>query len=185
MFQKRVFIVIAVVLTASQLMAQLVLSIGVKKGELASTVSRLKDFGKLIETDETYSIIRMSLKNGASTAIATIRKDKSVLFVRNGIALSHFEDGNLNSLSLVNSTLAEMTGRNIDREKMAKILGLPPLEKMDKIKTGYYEAYRYWLEERAYPNNRVNYKAYEEGVLQRDQMPPAYGRLGDSLGTMQ
>ncbi len=176
---------IALVLAASQLMAQSVLSIGVKKGKLASTVSRLNDFGKLIETDEKYSIFRMSLTTDEAAELASIRKDKSVLFVRKGTALSHLDDTNLNSLSAVNKTIAEMKGRNSDREKMAKILGLPPLERMDKIKTGYYEAYRYWLEERAYPNNRVNYKAYEEGVVQRDQMPPAYGRLGDSLGTMQ
>jgi hypothetical protein len=184
MFQKRLLVVISLVLAGSHLMAQSVLSVGVKKGQLASAISRLDGLGKLVETDAKYSIFRLLPNPNSKALVALVRKDKSVVFVREGTALARFDDRDLNSLSNTNQILAEMKGRNSDRERMAKVLGLPPLEKMEKIKTGYYEAYRYWLEERAYPNNKVNYRAYEEGVLHREQMPPAYGRFGDSLGSM-
>lgn len=44
-------------------------------------------------------------------------------------------------------------------------------EKLEEKSTDYLEALRFYLKQRAYPNDRVNWKAYPEAIRHRDQMP--------------
>ncbi len=46
-------------------------------------------------------------------------------------------------------------------------------DREDEDGTDYYEAYLYYLQQRAYPNDRIDWRAYTRARTQRDALPPA------------
>ncbi len=75
------------------------------------------------------------------------------------------------SVQSVDRLLREWKARNEDRKTMAKALGKPEPEKTELMKTGYWDAWRFWIGDRAYPKDRVDVKAYLQALQHRDRMP--------------
>lgn len=159
------------------------LTFGVKNGQGDAALKAARSLGADLRNDGYEGIYSLRIRSDAelSAAKRKLASLKGVLFVRESRPVQDLGTTDTLSVAELRSTLSELKARNRDRERMAAHLGRK-LEKIEKVKTGYWESHLYWLEERAYPRDRIDLKAYDRGVIQRAQMAPAFGASGDSIG---
>ena len=69
--------------------------------------------------------------------------------------------------------------KDVDADAAPKGRDLLP-EKEDENGTDYYEAYQYYLQQRAYPNDTIDWRAYSAALTHREQMPVA--QIGQAGG---
>lgn len=127
--------------------------------------------------------IRLNKAISPSDAVAQLSKKRGVLFARESQPSLKPEETNILNVDELKTYIREMKARNLDRAKMARALGKPALQKTDKIKTGYLEAWLFWFEERAFPFKTIDTQAYEKAVEHRDSMDAAFANQGDGLGS--
>ena len=96
---------------------------------------------------------------------------------------------NVRSVKALKQDIARLKKAAAQREKKMqaaeaheKTIAGKPHEKDEKEEAGtdYLEAYLYYLQQRAYPNNAIDWSAYPRAVAQRERMRPAHiGGKGD------
>ncbi len=127
-------------------------------------------------------VVQLSENTNASDLVIKLQKLPFVVFARKSNPNVNAETTNVYDLDELKELISELKGRNKDREMMFKALGKPPIQKTDKIKTGYLEAWLFWFEERAFPFKTIDTMAIEKAADHRDQMEPALFGKGDGLG---
>ncbi len=162
------------------------LAVGIRPvpGALARIEKLAAPLGEIESRDSQWGAFVVRLRPGVSTesAKARLERARGVLFVRESDPHVSPEDTDLTCAASLTRLLDELKARNADREAITKAKGLPPLSKDQKIKTGYYEAWLFWLHERSYPKNRIDYAAYDRAIRHREQMPAAFGAQEDGFG---
>lgn len=165
-------------------------TVGFQSPELAkASLKRLVDsVGSIYRVNAGADTYTIRLKSGQSaTRIAKLWKGEAgVIVARVSQPDLDFTATNFNSVKGLTATIAELTAQNDDLIAMRKARGMAEPDKTEKVKTSYYESYKYWLEERAYPRDTIDWRAFQKAAAWREQMQPAGGGLdGYSAGNWQ
>ena len=128
-------------------------------------------WGKIVKFEPNFNAVSIR-PDSAKEAIQRAKSDNKVLRVRRSWPELKEGNYNLNDAADLERSMNEMKERNADREAFAKASGIT-LSKLEKIKTGYYESHLFWLQQRAYPNKRIDYSAYRQAAEHVAQMPSA------------
>lgn len=183
--KRKGLITVALVAASAVSFAQGYITVGVKQTNGAERVAQLAaPVGKVIGRDAKSGAFHVELRPGFQPAkvAAGWAKLPDVVLARPSLPNLRLDDTDFTSVAATATVLNEMNARNRDIAAIRKARGLPEPEKTDKYKTGYYEGFRYWLEERAFPRDTIDWSAYERAVRQREMMP-AYGATdGWNLG---
>lgn len=151
----------------------------------AETVAKhVANLGRVEFQDRVSGAFTIRLRENVSPseAINRLKSKIGVLFVRESQPYLRREETDINNVDELKALIRELKAQNLDRARMANASGKPALQKIDKIKTSYLEAWLFWFEERAFPFKTIDVDAYQKAVEQRDNLEPAFANKGDGLG---
>jgi photosystem II stability/assembly factor-like uncharacterized protein len=154
------------------------LSVGMKGADGAERLSSLlAGKGKIVRFDKVSYTYTVELAKGqsAKAVVGQLLKSKGVVTARASQPNLSWEDADFTSVPSLKAVLDELNLRNADARAARAANGLPQPKKWETYKTGYYEGYKFWLEERAYPGKTFDGSIYAPAAAHRDRMEPFHG----------